>query len=205
MYQLPTRTIKGVSDLGKYRLTTLHHEIGHAFGLGDTYVDLKRSASWRGRYNVSDGGDAGTVGNQPISVMNWHYLIALDSAGELQLGDDDISGINWLYNYYVAKTISSRGCPTSYHYERSTKGCIPRYPLIFAVKQNNFAIIKRLLHFDSTINVNQQDELGNTALHYAANAQKIHGRTLYHYLISKGASTDLKNNNGKTARDLVGE
>ena len=204
MYQ-QNRNRKGISDLGKYSIATLHHEVGHAFGLGDTYVDQTRSESWTKRYNASDGGDTGTVGNQPISVMNWHYLIALDSTGKLQLGEDDIAGVNWLYNYHVAETIGSSDCPSGYHYEGSTKGCIPRYPLIFAVKQNNFLVVTRMLRDDPSTNVNQQDELGNTALHYAANAQKIHGGVLYHYLISKGANAHLKNNNGETARDLAGE
>ena len=200
-----SRDRKGISDLAKYSIGTLHHEIGHAFGLGDTYVDHTRLSSWSKRYNASDGGDTGTVGNQPISVMNWHYLIALDSTGKLQLGEDDIAGVNWLYDYHVTKSIRDDDCPAGYRYESSTKGCIPRYPLIFAVKQNNFLVVTRMLRDDPTINVNQQDELGNTALHYAANAQKIHGGTIYHFLINKGANAHLKNNNGETARDLAGE
>lgn len=204
LYQ-QSRSRKWISDLGKYSLATLHHEIGHAFGLGDTYVDRTRISSWLKRYNASDGGDAGTVGNQPISVMNKHYLIALDSVGELQLGDDDIAGVTWLYNYHVAKTIGANDCPSGYHYESSTKGCVPRYPLIFAVKQNNFSVVSRMLRDDPTIKINQQDELGNTALHYAANAQKMHGGVLYHYLVNRGADTQIKNNNGDTAHDLAGE
>ena len=210
MYQNPTSTINGVSNLGKYRLTTLLHEIGHAFGLGDTYIDPTREESWGQRYNTSDGGDEITVGTQPISVMSSAYLIALDSVGEsrlrfrLQLGHDDIAGMKWLYNYYVAKTIRSHYCPADYHYENSTKGCTPRYPLIFAVKQHNLIVIKRLLN-DQTIDVNQQDEIGNTALHYAANLQKIHSDTIYYYLIGKGADPYIENTNGKTPHDLVGK
>ena len=194
-----------VSDRKQYSLTTLHHEIGHAFGLGDTYVDPREESSWGHRYNVSDGGDTRTVGRQPISVMNLHYLAALDSARELQLGDDDIAGVKWLYNYHVAKTIDSNHCPADYLYEDSTQGCAPRYPLIFAVKQNNFDAVDRMLSDDLTIKLDQQDELGNTALHYAANAKKLHGGYLYDYLIVTGANTKLKNNKGETPQDLAGE
>ena len=196
---------KGVSDLRKYSLGTLHHEVGHAFCLGDTYVDTGEKPSWWIRYNVSDGGAANTTGNQPISVMNNYYLIAIDSSGKLQLGEDDIAGINWLYDFHVAKNINSRSCPAEYHYERSTKGCVPNYPFIFAIKQNNLGIAKKMLLEDPTININRQDELGNTALHYAANAQKIHGGMLYHYLLHKGGDANIKNNNGDTPSDLAGE
>ena len=196
----------GVSDLKKYRLTTLLHELGHAFGLGDTYVDSTEESSWGRRYNVSDGGNAKTVGRQPISVMNLYYLVALNSAGDLQLGDDDIAGMNWLYDYHVAKTINSlKDCPADYRYEDSTKGCAPHYPLIFAVKQNDFQVVHQMLNDDPNINLNQQDELGNTALHYAANAKKLHDSYLYDYLIDEGANTQLKNNKGETPQDLVGE
>lgn len=201
----------GVSDLRKYSIATLHHEIGHAFGLGDTYVDRNVGKSWLSKktktiqhHNISDGGSAGTVGNQPISVMNQYYLIAIDSSGKLQLGEDDIAGINWLYDYHVTKTIDSRDCPNGYQYERSTRGCVPKYPFIFAVKQNNLALAKQMLLDDQTININKKDELGNTALHYAATAQKMHGGMLYHYLINKGADTNIKNNNGETPLDLAG-
>ena len=194
----------GVSDIKKYSLGTLHHEIGHAFGLGDTYVDHTKESSWGKRYNLSDGGANITTGNQPISVMNNYYLIAIDSTGKLQLGADDIAGINWLYDYHVAKTIDSRNCPTGYQYETSTKGCVPQYPFIFAVKQNNFKVADRMLSDDPTININEQDGLGNTALHYAANAEKMHGGLLYHYLVSRGADANIKNNSGVTARDLAG-
>ena len=195
----------GVSDLKKYSLTTLIHELGHAFGLDDTYITRSEMSSQKGRYNVSDGGDANTVGKQPISVMNQHYLVALDSAGELQLGEDDTAGMNWLYSYHVAKNIDSSDCPAGYLYEDSTKGCAPRYPLIFAVRQNDFSIVDRLLSDDPTIDIDQQDELGNSALHYAANAQNLHGSELYDYLINKGADSQLKNNKGEIAQDLLSE
>ena len=190
----------GVSNLNKYRLTTLHHEIGHAFGLGDTYIEPEKERFWR--YNASTGGDTGTVGKHPLSVMNYHYLVALDSVRKLQLGADDIAGINWLYNYYFAKNIGISDCPEDYIYEGTTKGCAPRYPLIFATKHNDYTAVTRMLEKDSTT-INEQDELGNSALHYAAYAHVFHDSYIYHYLVHMGANIKLKNNNGKTAGDLL--
>lgn len=199
------RVMMGASDQKKFSLSTLLHELGHAFGLADTYVELGEKSLWKGRYNASDGGDTNTVGRQPISVMNSSYLMATDSAGELQVGEDDIAGMNWLYSYHVAKNIDLSDCPAGYFYEDSTKGCVPRYPLIFATQQNNLSIVEGLLSDDPTINLDQQDELGNSALHYAASKQKMHGSELYDYLIGKGANTQLKNNRGEIAQDLLSE
>lgn len=53
---------------------------------------------------------------------------------------------------------------------------------------------------DNTINIDQQDELGNSALHYAAIASTRHGKSIYEKLIEEGADTTLKN---KKARLLV--
>ena len=201
MYQ-GQKTVKvGVTDRKKYKLSILHHEMGHAFGLADTYVEPEKEVY---RYNFSDGGDPETIGKQPLSVMNSTQAAVNYETGKLLLGDDDVAGINWLYRYYFTKTVEINDCPTDYLYEDSTKGCYPRYPLIFAVKQNDWATIHGLLD-NSTTTIDQQDELGNSALHYAAKAHALHGTRLYRFLIDKGANTQLKNNKGKIAGDLLDE
>ena len=187
---------------GLYSITTLLHEIGHAFGLGDTYVDNTRIGQEQSRYNQSEGGATLTVGTQPLSVMNSHFLIALSDSGDLQLGADDHAGINWLYDFHRGRSISKTDCPTDYIYEESTKGCTPRYPLIFMVKQAGLLAMLEFLD-DDTSTINQQDQRGNTALHYAANLAAQHGRDMYDLLIQYGAQDTLKNKNGETAQELL--
>ena len=41
------------TTLLKYSSATIHHEIGHAFGLGDTYVDRTKDSCWGKRLNRS--------------------------------------------------------------------------------------------------------------------------------------------------------
>lgn len=183
-----------------YRISTLLHEVGHAFGLEDTYVDNSDGVK---RYNTSDGGTEETVGTQPLSVMNSYYLMAYDDEEKLTIGTDDHVGINWLYDFYQRKNINKDSCPPDYVYEPNTKGCTPRYQLIFAVKQARVEIVEKLLQEDTDIDLNQQDNLGNTAMHYAANLAGLHGRELYDLLINRGAKDTIKNKNNETAREIL--
>ena len=184
-----------------YLKSAILHEIGHAFGLGDTYVDNSGGVE---RYNTNDGGASETVGTQPLSVMNLSYLMAYDpNTLELTIGADDHAGINWLYDFHYGKYINRDSCPQDYVYEPNTKGCTPSYPLIFAVKQARVEAVEKLLQEDSDIDLNQQDSLGNTALHYAANLAGLHGRELYDFLLKHGTKDIIKNKNNATAREIL--
>ncbi len=168
-----------------YDKSILLHEIWHAFGLADTYVNFSKNLV---RYNTSDGGAKETIGLQPLSVMNLHYLMGIDPDSlELMLGADDHAGLNWLYDFHQRKNVNKDSCPQDYVYEPNTKGCRPRYQLVFATKQAHLPAIDKLLQDDSDTDLNQQDSLGNTALHYAANLAGLYGRELYDFLLSRGA------------------
>ena len=53
--------------------------------------------------------------------------------------------------------------------------------------------------------VDEQDDLGNTALHYAAYSQTLHGDTLYKFLVDRGAKEDIPNIKRKTASAIASE
>jgi len=72
--------------------------------------------------------------------------------------------------------------------------------LMIACKANNYDSVSSLLNY--SIPINNQDELGNTALHYAIGCKNP---IIVQELIQKGINDQLKNNEGKTANDLAME
>ena len=140
----------------------LLHEMGHAFGLQDTYPPR----------------DAG----QPASLMSC-------SLTGNALGEDDIKGIQWLYRYAHAKESIPKETPCFFADYEPQKGqkfgrCAPKHSLITLLKQaeahdhlGKTEVAARILekaakaietHLSSDVNkVNAQDEDGNTALHLA--------------------------------------
>ena len=192
---------RAVTSLRKYHKVVLLHELGHAFGLGDTYVDQRNIF----RYSRSDGGSRYTAGKQPLSIMNAIYLVNSSFYRQYRLAADDVAGIRWLYRYYVERNLSSiRDCPTDFIYEASTKGCKPRFPLIFAVRQGDMEAIKNLLTDDRTVSLVQKDSLGNTALHHAAKRALGHGNKLYLFLRGRYSAQQraIRNLIGQTANDI---
>ena len=169
-----------------YKLT---HELGHAFGLDDTYLiaHLRKEGT-------SSGGLVRTVGTQPSSRM-------AAFSPNVVLGEDDKRGIIWLYKAYH-EGIETENCFFSdYVYEKETYGCRPKHPLIFEVKYGFLTSVLRLLDDDPSIDVNAQEVSGMTALHHAAAlAQRgVVQRLLEHQDIKPG----LKDKQGRTALDIA--
>ena len=155
-----------------YHRSTLLHEIGHAFGLADTYVERDKHYH---RFGILSGGAlAHTVGKQPHSVMSGLAYIKADPDQDVLLGKDDIEGILWLYRYFHKKDIDTSTCPADGYklevidVQKNISGCRPRYPLIFELKQRHLEPARWLIHNARDIDINAQDQDGNTALHYAA-------------------------------------
>ncbi len=164
-YQLPfirlfydDYTHAGTIEGTHFNFSTLLHEMGHTFGLLDTYSP----------------DDAG----QPVSIMS--------SAEWAALGEDDIKGIQWLYLYTHARDkLPKENLCFFADYEPSkwkNGVCLPKHPLITLLKQaekhevlgNNKAARNILEKARKAIGthlfidhnkINAQDGDSNTALH----------------------------------------
>lgn len=138
-------------------LSDLTHELGHAFGLADTYLH---------RGIRSTGGLPGTVGTQPSSAMSFYFP-------EDQIGGDDKRGIIWFYkHFYEGLELEDCFFP-DYVLEKEPRGCRPKHPLIFEVKHGRRTFVLKLLNKAPTIDVNAQDAAGMTALHPAPQTKSV--------------------------------
>ena len=134
----------------------LVHELGHAFGLGDTYV--------RDRL-PSTGGLAHTMGKQPASVMSSGLMRHIIEP--FALGEDDKNGIIWLYKYLYENQSAGDCFFPDYIRVESDGRCRHKYPLIFEAKHGFFETVQQILIDDPTLELNARDSQGMTALHYA--------------------------------------
>ena len=163
----------GTIGYSPFSFGVLLHEMGHAFGLQDTYPP-------------HDGGQPASImphdRGQPASIMSCSLT------GDA-LGEDDIKGIQWLYRYTHAKETIPKETPcffSDYEPQKRYKfgRCTPKHPLITFLKQaeahdrlGKTEVAARILekaakaietHLSFDVNkVNAQDEDGNTALHLA--------------------------------------
>ncbi len=177
-------------------MSALIHEIGHAFGLGDTYIgrsDLVPSASKGGLINL--------IGTQPASIMGMHVHRYIPNF----LTEDDKNGIVWIYKAFHEELDPEDCFFTNYKYEETPDGCVPKSPLIFEIRQGHEKFTLDILRDDVNIDINAQDGIGYTALHYGVmgqhmpvveallsrrdqniNLQDERGRTVLHLAISNG-------------------
>ena len=130
------------------------HELGHAFGLHDTYLGHRK----------------GQKRAQAMSVMSGQLFHNRD--GELMLSEDDTKGIRYLYQLYHNKDAGAR-----FSSEYST---VFEYPAIFEVNQafhhylyhGNSSLIEALedaIRVDYVIDeqrINSIDSKGYAVLHY---------------------------------------
>ena len=72
-------------------------------------------------------------------------------------------------------------------------------PLMRAVDNGHFKVVERLLALDN-LNLAQQDEAGNTALHYAVGHRNVR---MAKALLAAGADPDIENLQQQTPRELV--
>ena len=158
----------------EFPFATLLHEVGHTFGLADTYVDPQHPMR---DHMVSSGGSIHTVGHQPISVMGPHPFLFFTSYDDVKPTIDDRNGIFWLYAYIHMNKLNLDTCPPGYQkelFERDKEGnptiaCRPKNPLLFAMASRNYSTARAVINDKNTsIDINARThEQGFTALHYA--------------------------------------
>ena len=197
-------------------MNSLVHEIGHAFGLTDTYL----GAEIIGDPLISTGGIKETAGTQPTSIMSSHRNVV---GGMTELDEDDKRGIIWLYKYFFdglsddcffpdgSRSFVPPQCGynleiddcffSDYVFEEEPRGCIPRYPLIFETKYGWAKYALRLLDEDPQIDVNEQDDAAMTALHYAVISEKE--EVVKALLAHKDIKPSLKDKQGRTPLDIA--
>ena len=139
----------------------LLHEIGHAFGLLDTYIRLELTLE---ELRVSRGGLAKTIGHQPASVMSG---LNIPPPRGTRISQDDANGIVWLYKFYHENLALEDCIFPDYELEKSPDGCRPKSPLIFELKHGGEGTAFAVIRDDENTDVNAKDGNGMTALHYA--------------------------------------
>ena len=152
--------LRDSKELGPTFKYILLHEVGHAFGLGDTYMI--------GGWSVSTGGLASTAGKHPASIMSGHLRNQDFSANMWTLSRDDQGGVIMAYKI-VHEGLSYKACETvftDYHYTETPNhlGCEPKHPLLDALKYSEAHIVAQMLRDDENLEVNGQDEEGMTPL-----------------------------------------
>lgn len=180
---------------------SIAHELGHTFGLADTY-------NYKGHHQ-SSGGLAETRGTQPSSLMAGVPLTR-PRRRDAYIKEDDRKGIIWLYKYFYENQPVEDCFFPDYVYEVDPVrgglgwgGCRPKHPLIYEVTYGASVIAVRILDEDPTLDINARDINGRTALHYAVTYG--HRDTLDKLLKRADIKLHLSDKGGKTAAELATE
>ena len=172
------------------KMKVLVHELGHAFGLGDTYV--RRDKGFK-----SSGGFKETIGIQPASAMSAEY----NTHPEKYLTEDDKRGIVWLYKVFYENLPLTDPYFSDYMYEEDTGGFQPIYPLLFEIKQGFWEYATRIIKEDPNMDINVRDGSGRTALDYAVIDEYL---TMVYALLSRpDIEVNATNSDGLTALHLA--
>ena len=177
-------------------MEALAHEMGHAFGLADTYIPADK---W-GKPGLSKGGKDSTKGTQPSSAMSG---LPRNKEGGM-LGKDDKNGVIYLYKV-IYEGLSIRNCFFSdYQLEHEPLGCRPKHPLIFEIKHVSEITAVFVIREDETLDLNARDADGLTALHHAI--LNAYAEVVEILLAHPKIKVNIRSNDGRTpaqlARDL---
>ena len=172
---------------------TLRHEIGHAFGLDDTYDVRARKA----------------VGLHPPSIMSSFYNLFNDKSRLASLTQDDIDSLLIHYKVIHEGADPAYACTHNpelvYDDTIDPAGCVPAKPLLYALKyyeDTDDFVIGDFLE-DSRVKANDTDDNKNSALHLALTSNKLNmAASLLAHLGSRIDPT-IQNNSGNTALHLA--
>ena len=174
----------------------LLHEMGHAFGLLDTYIRPHLTLE---ELRVSRGGLVTTIGHQPASVMSG---LNFPPPWPTRISQDDANGIVWLYKFYHENLPLEDCIFPDYELEKSPDGCRPKYPLIFEIKHGDERIAGDVIYNNNeNIDINAKDGNGMTALHYAV--IKGYPKLVDRLLSREGIEVNAKDETGATALDYA--
>ena len=180
------------TDINPNFMAALVHEMGHIFGLADTYL---RGEDW-GKPELDKGGRDATKGTQSSSIMAGDT----HTRGGGLLGRDDKVGIIWLYKA-TYEGLGLRDCFfPDYELEEEPLGCVPKYTLIFALKHGIEVHGILILRDDEGLDVNVRDADGMTALHHAVLNKYTRVVTA---LLQRADLKYYKNNDGQTPLQLA--
>ena len=168
----------------------LLHEIGHAFGLLDTYIRPHLTLE---ELRVSRGGIERTIGYQPGSVMSGHNAPLPHGTG---ISQDDANGIVWLYKFYHENLALEDCIFPDYELEKSPDGCRPKYPLIFEIQHGRELLALGVIFDDENTDINAKDGDGMTALQYAV--IKGYPKLIAKLLAHPDIEVNIKDGNGLT-------
>ena len=188
----PAFNMREGTDVNPKFAFAILHEMGHTFGLLDTYIILRREAE---ELRVSRGGLDRTIGHQPASVMAGGNV---PPPLPTRVSQDDANGIVWLYKFYHENLPLEDCIFPDYELETSPDGCRPKSPLLFEIKHNTEAMMAiKVIDEDENTDVNARDETGLTALHYAA--MKGYPKLMEKLLWHKDIEVNAKDAEGSTA------
>ena len=190
---VPQIELHAGTDINPNFMSPLVHEMGHIFGLADTYL---RFEDW-GNQELDKGGADHTKGTQPASMMSG---LSIFHRGGGLLGRDDKNGIIWLYKA-TYEGLELRDCFfPDYELEEEPLGCRPKYPLIFALKHSHEVVAIIILEDDAGLDVNVRDADGMTALHHAVLNKYTRVVTA---LLQRADLRYYKNNDGQTPLQIA--
>ncbi len=197
----PEVYIRKGTDINKLFMSSLIHELGHAFGLEDTYVMGKPPPGSNLPLMKNTGGLDFTVGTQPASMMGGGC--SSGDASTLDITEDDVRGILWLYKHFHEGLPIEDCFFPDYVLEEAPRGCIPTYPLIFELKYGYPDCAIRMLNEDPKLDVNAQDDSGLTALHHAVMQDAY--EVAEHLLAQRRIKPFLRDKHGRSALAIARE